>query len=130
MTGSVTRPTGLDDSGQRLWAELTADGAPAPLTSVLLLQTCRIVDRLDRLDRQLRGEDWLRFYSRDDGGTEVTVYVDKVLAEEREQAVALKGLITELRQLMGKAKPQEQKGGGVLADLAARRAARSASTAG
>lgn len=124
-------PDGLDAAGRRLWDEMTSDGEVAPMQAVLLLQACRIVDRLDRLDRQLRGEDWLRF-RHEETGDEVRVYVDRVLAEEREQAVALKTLFAELRQALGKQKQpqQRQKGGGVLGDLAARRAARSVHTAG
>lgn len=125
-------PTGLDVAGRRLWDEMTADGAVAPMQAVLLLQACRIVDRLDRLDRQLHGEDWLRF-RHEESGEDVRLYVDRVLAEEREQAVALKTIVAELRQALGKQaqQPQQrQKGGGVLGDLAARRAARSAHTAG
>lgn len=124
-------PDGLDAAGRRLWDEMTADGTVAPMQAMLLLQACRIVDRLDRLDRQLRGEDWLRF-RHEETGDEVRVYVDRVLAEEREQAVALKTLFAELRQALGKQKQpqQRQKGGGVLGDLAARRAARSVHTAG
>lgn len=88
------------------------------MQSVLLLEACRIVDRLAQLDRQLRGEDWLRFRAKDEDGTEVIVYVDRVLAEAREQATALKGIVAELRQTGGKAKAETaKKAGGVLAGL-------------
>ncbi|MGH3096954.1 MAG: hypothetical protein ACRDMV_13265 [Streptosporangiales bacterium] len=120
----------LGRSGAELWDRIMADQTPGPVQAVLLLEACRITDRLDALDRQLRGEDWLRF-RHDGSGVEVTVYVDKVLAEAREQAVALKTILAELRQSLGQDKQQEPaKGGGVLADLAAKRAARSQDTAG
>ena len=111
-----------------LWAALTADGDLPPLMRPLAVEACRIVGRLDRLDRQLDGQDWLRFHANEDQ-TEVTVYIDKALSEAREQATALKGIIAELEKGLPKPK-QEKKGGGVLADLAARRAARSGAASG
>jgi hypothetical protein len=84
---------------------------------VLLVEACRIADRLDTLDRQLHGHDWLRF-RHDESGAEVTVFVDRVLAEAREQATALKGLVAELLKSAGKpAAPG--KGGGKLASVTA-----------
>jgi hypothetical protein len=118
------------EAGRGLWDSMTAAGPPSPLQAVLLVEACRIADRLDTLDRQLHGHDWLRF-RHDESGTEVTVYVDRVLAEAREQATALKGIVVELAKSAGQAKPSAPtKGGGVLADLAARRAARSSLPAG
>jgi hypothetical protein len=111
-----------------LWRELTADGEPSPLHRVLAIEACRIADRLDSLDRQLHGHDWLRF-RHDESGAEVTVHVDRVLAEAREQATTLRGIVADLVKTLGSAKPEKQRGGGVLADLAARRAARSAQAA-
>jgi hypothetical protein len=123
------REVALGETGARLWQELTAGGEPGPLQRVLLMEACRIADRLDSLDRQLHGHDWLRF-RHDESGAEVTVHVDRVLAEAREQATALRGIVADLMKTFGSAKPEKSKGGGVLADLAARRAARGAHTAG
>lgn len=120
------RPMAFGDSGDQLWDAVTASTSLGPLQMPLLVEACRIADRLDALDRQLHGHDWLRF-RHDESGAEVTVYVDRVLAEAREQATALKGIVAELTKPGAAAKPQQPtKGGGVLADLAARRAARSA----
>jgi hypothetical protein len=122
------REVELGPTGARLWRELTAAGEPDPLQRVLLLEACRIADRLETLDRQLHGHDWLRF-RHDESGAEVTVHVDRVLAEAREQATALRGIVADLAKTLAKA-PKNPKGGGVLADLASRRAARGAHTAG
>ena len=122
------REVELGPTGARLWRELTDIGEPDPLQRVLLIEACRISDRLDTLDRQLHGEAWLRF-RHDESGAEVTVYVDRVLAEAREQATALRGIVADLTKTLAKA-PKNAKGSGVLADLAAKRAARSAHTAG
>jgi hypothetical protein len=70
---------------------------------------------------------WLKFRAPEDG-TEVTVVVDRLLAEARQQAVALKQIIGELRQ--GDAADKPAAGGGVFDQLAARREARRAGTAG
>lgn len=124
--GSRAHPTVFEESGGRLWDAVTTSTSLGPLQMPLLVEACRIADRLDVLDRQLHGHDWLRFH-HDESGAEVTVYIDRVLAEAREQAIALKGIVAELTKPGAAAKPQQPtKGGGVLADLAARRAARSA----
>ncbi len=118
---------GFETTGARLWAEVAGLGQLGPLQSTLLVEACRIADRLNVLDRQLHGGDWLRF-RHDESGAEVTVYVDRVLAEAREQATALRAIVVELIKYVGAQEP-EKKGGGPLADLAARRAARSAQAA-
>lgn len=86
------------------------------------------MDRLDRLDGILKGDpgEWMRFRVSEDGA-EVTVTLDRALAESRQQAVALKQIVAELRQ--GAAAPPET-GGSVLDQLAARRAARLADATG
>ncbi|SDZ55277.1 hypothetical protein SAMN05216215_109715 [Saccharopolyspora shandongensis] len=135
VTPTVTRDNEPDrvtlgPSGQRLWAAMT-DGGPLPaMQAVLLLEACRIADRLDKLDAQLRGEDWLRF-DVDETGAEVTVIVDRVLSEARQQATALKQIVAELRQTAGggKAKPAATGKGAGIADLTARIASRRSSPA-
>jgi hypothetical protein len=104
-------------AGAELWAALTKDGDLPTLMKPLAVEACRIVDRLDRLDRQLDGHDWLRFHANEDQ-TEVIVYVDKVLSEAREQAMALRGIVAELEKGLPKPK-QEPKGGGKLASVVA-----------
>lgn len=114
---------------QRLWDELS------PLLGVahqvVLLEACRLADRLDRLDRIIDGNDeWLRI-STGEGG-EVVVAVDAALAEARQGATALRGLVVELVKVLPKAgsgPPASKKGG--IVDLAARIAAtRGVSSAG
>lgn len=117
---------GFESGGSALWDAVHGHGRPGPLQMPLLVEACRIVDRLDKLDRQLHGEDWLRFRHDPEDEHEVVVYIDRVLAEAREQATALKGIVAELTRTTAQQKaPVAPKGGGVLADLAARRAARS-----
>lgn len=118
--------------GQRLFAELAAPGHQlGPAGLVLAEEACRIVDRLDRLHGQLEGGgNWLQLETRE-GFTEVTVVVDQALAESRQQAVALKGIFTELRQATSRrpASPAPREAAGI-GDLTARIAARQGSSAG
>jgi hypothetical protein len=130
VTTPVTRPaksTGLGPRGRRLWREMAGDKLDAS-KRVLLEEACRIADRLDKLDALLLGDvdAWFRF-TADDSGAEVTVTVDKALSEARHQAVALKQIVSELRQGAA-AKPET--GGSVLDQLAARREARRTNASG
>lgn len=114
--------------GQKLWDELTAGGEPEPARRVLVQEACRIADRLDELDAFLKGtsDAWLRFSVSDDG-TEVTVIVDKALSEARQQQMTLRAIVSELRQGQAAAPAT---GGGILDQLAARRAARLTNASG
>jgi hypothetical protein len=107
---------GLAERGQGLWDAMTASWAPSPILREQLLELCRMADRLEKLDRQLKGEDWLRFWARNDDGTEVTVFVDKVLSEARELATAFRVLGADLVKAAGAVKPPV-KGGGALASV-------------
>jgi hypothetical protein len=95
---AVTATPGLAAGGQRLWDELDGDTAVGGARQ-LIVEACRTTDRLDKLDRILAGEDeaWLRFKVNDDGD-EVTVTINSVLSEVRQQATTLKQLLAELRQ--------------------------------
>lgn len=88
----------------------------------MLLEACRIVDRLDRLDRQLNGGDWLRFRRREDE-LHVIMHVDRALSEAREQATALRGLLTDIERALAGEVPEDE-GGDVLDEFSKRLAAR------
>jgi len=133
------RAPDLGSRGRRLWQQVTEDsGELRPGERVLLEEACRTADRLDQLDRILRGDEdaWMRLKLVSEDGSVVQVVLNNVLAEARQQQVALKQLLAELRQSRGggAAKPgrggQRQpstgapKGGGGVADLTARIAAR------
>lgn len=127
--------SGLGDRGLALWRSMNPSSL-APLQREMLLEACRIADRLETLDRQLHGHHWLRFrhhQESDDGGPiEVTVYIDRVLTEAREQQTAFKGLIVELQKAAAAQPklPTSAGGGGGIADLTARLASRGANAAG
>lgn len=118
--------------GQELWDALaSADLGPAH--RLLLDETCRMADRLDRLDASLENKNtWLRFEAADGGS--VVVVVDGVLAEYRQQVATLRSLVAEIRAVLpkasGKPAPESAPKGGGLADLTSRIADRRKSTAG
>lgn len=129
VTPSQHRPPRLSARGRRLWADLGGDQL-AGGRRVLAEEACRLADRLDRLDALLTGnaDAWLRF-TVDEGGSEVTVVVDKALSEARQQQIALKQVLAELRQA-APAAPEVPAEGSVRDQLAARRAQRLADAAG
>lgn len=126
--GVVVEPDGtvigLGVAGQRLHDAIMDAGALPPTTMVMVLEACRIVDRLERLDRQLHGGDWLRFRRREDE-LHVIVHMDRALAEAREQATALRGLLADIEKaLAAREVPKTGEGGGVIADFTAKLAER------
>lgn len=143
---SGLEPPTLDLSGLALWREVTAEGKLPPLQRVLLLEACRMADRLDKLDGQLLGVDreWLKIEFDERGDTDtVFLVIDKALAEARLQATALKQIVAEIRQAQAGAGSGKKPaggpapvgknaggGGGSISDLAARRTARRSASAG
>lgn len=86
----------LDAGGRRLWRELGGGDAVGE-ARVLIVEMCRTVDRCDRLDRQLSSDtNWLSLRMVDDSD-EITVIVDRAVGESRQQGLALKQFIAELR---------------------------------
>lgn len=120
------------ERARELWDELAPQLGAAH--RVILGEACRIADRLDRLDAIIDGNDeWLRIETTDG---DVVVAVDAALAEARQQATALRGLLVELVKALpktpargGQRSGQPGKGGG-LGDLSARIAARRGATSG
>lgn len=92
-------PPGLESRGQKLWRAITAERELGPAGVELLLEAARIADRLDRVDAMLRDPEtvWLEVMAKNDGEIHVLV-VNSLLAEARQHALALKQLLSELRQ--------------------------------
>lgn len=68
----------------------------------LLVEACRIADRLDRIHEiETRKVDWfelLRFRTRTDAEDEITVTIDNVIGEARQQANTLRAIVATLMQ--------------------------------
>lgn len=128
-------------AGRTLWDAVNPDDDLPPMPTVLLREACRIADRCEALERQLRGNGpWLDILT-DDGRTYVLVVSD-VLKESRQQAMALKALVAELRQTIGGGRasggrlpsppdgPGKGEGGGSIVDITAAIKAKLAATQG
>lgn len=113
VTPPVTRNTGPDlheqgdhnlgRAGRVLWSEMNSGALLGPMQRVLLLEACRMTDRLDKLDAVLAGEvqTWLTLELREDEEDEFertfVVVINSAVAEARQTAVALKSVMSEIR---------------------------------
>jgi hypothetical protein len=90
----------LGRGGRRMWRELTAEKRLTPAERVLVEEACRIKDRCDRFERLMRGNDdvWGRVTLPDGEGTELVLTIDRLVSEARMQGLALKQVLSELRQ--------------------------------
>lgn len=96
----LNEPPYLNARGRALWDKLTESDVD-PVNEVLILQACRLVDTLDRLDGAKRSKQvWISLAEeaedRFDGVTEIKIVVDGLLAEYRQQAVALAAILSKL----------------------------------
>lgn len=103
-------PTGLDVRGKRLWRDVT-EARPdlGPGERVMLEEACRMADRLEALDQQIRGAGVATIETED--GKEFTLYVTGAMAEARLAVTALRGVMMTLgldRRLAPPAPPQPQ----------------------
>ncbi|HEY9375186.1 hypothetical protein [Streptomyces sp.] len=123
-------PAGLGERGRRLWIESMAQWQLIPTHLVLLEEACRISDRLDLLDALIRG-----ISARTDDGEGGSADISGFLAESRQQATALRGLVAEIRQgqkgaAASSSRPGEVVGGSGVTDLSKAIAARRAKAKG
>jgi len=115
----------LGEAGSALHQALIRGREFDPGAHVLLLEACRTADRLDRLDKFLRGEEreWIsvekKFYGSE---SKTEIVIDEALAEARQQANVLRQLITTLG--LGKVSAAKAAGRSALDQLADRRASR------
>jgi hypothetical protein len=108
-----------------LWNELAVEGTPVA-KRLLIGEACRLADRLDKLDELLSGDVdvWARLVHRvrtDD----YVLRIDAAESAARQSASALRQI---LAQLAGQ--QLEVSGGSIADEIAARRAAREAGSAG
>ena len=83
----------LGPRGRRLW-DAVSEHVVGERGLVLLEESCRIADRLDRLDALLNGDvdSWAHVQIGRDGASAELV-IDSALAEARQQAMALRQLL-------------------------------------
>lgn len=99
-------PVGLAERGAALWIAETKGRDRDTARETLLLEACRLADRLDAIDSALRGSvELLRIMWTDE--TEIVMRVDNVVVEGRQSSLALAKLVSTIRQM--DAKPEAEK---------------------
>ncbi len=112
-------PAGLMEAGETLWVSITADRELDAATRVLLVNACRIADRLDQLDTEIGG----RLLSYNQRGDEV---INPLISEHRQQYTALANILGKMG--LGEL-PKPKVGESKWDELAKRRAERAAKAA-
>ena len=102
-------PVGLGVRGSAVWSSMATADVPR---NVLVLEAARLADRLDELDSIIQGKGVLDlmifrldFPEGDDEPFSVEVKFQNVLAEARQQATALAGILTKLAPAEAASKP-------------------------
>jgi hypothetical protein len=112
-------PPGLLVAGQELWSAITSDRELDAASKALLLNACRIVDRLDQLDKEIDG----RLLSFNQRGDEV---INPLISEHRQQFNTLAGIFSKMG--LGEL-PKPKTGESKFDELAKKRADRAAAKA-
>ena len=100
-----TAPSTLGARGKKLWREIVKDHELDAVQRITLEEACRCADRLEELDEVIRGKgvgQLLRFRMKldeelDNPDANITITVDGVLAEARQQQNVFKQLLVALR---------------------------------
>lgn len=82
-------PPGLSDAGRELWVNVSTGRKLDAPSRVLLLNACRIADRLDALDAEIDG----RLISYNQRGDEV---INPLISEHRQQYSTLAGILSRM----------------------------------
>jgi hypothetical protein len=127
----VKAPAGLGVRGSELWAALSEGRTFDAAWGVLAAEACRAADRLEKLDELLRGEVGAWASIEFDGAQRRYVVVfDDALAEARQQASALRQLVSQLKLGASVTAPRVVEERSALDDLESRRRARRSPAAG
>lgn len=82
-------PAGLGVAGTELWSSITKERTLDAASKVLLVNACRIADRLDDLDREIDG----RLISFNQRGDEV---INPLISEHRQQYTTLANILSKM----------------------------------
>lgn len=96
-------PDDLDDRGAQLWRDMGGSAEPDAGARLLLHEACRLADRMEKLDRLLRGDvdTWVTVELPRDGSEDepLRIKVDGALAEARLHVTALRQVLAQLRRI-------------------------------
>jgi hypothetical protein len=99
---TVKAPVGLGARGRRMWTESLEMWDLTPPHRILLEEACRIADRLELLNKQIR-----------EVSSEFAACAP-ILSESRQQSMALQRMFAEIRQGARPVSVPQQGGSGVL----------------
>lgn len=113
---SVTDGDGLRGRGRALWDEITEGYALDATQRAILEEACRCAERLDGLDRIIAGKgvlELLHARHMDEDGACISLTVDGVMSEARQQQTVFKQLLAALRlpDVKTGSRPQQRGGG-------------------
>jgi hypothetical protein len=96
-------PADLDDRGSQLWRDMGGSWEQDPGARLLLHEVCRLADRMEKLDRILRGDvdTWVKIElpRGDDDDQPLRLKVDGALAEARLHVTTLRQVLGQLRRV-------------------------------
>lgn len=90
---------GLCPGGRQLFDEMSLEADSYELTS-LIIETCRVKDRLDLCHRVLSGEKalWMRLVPTRGDSTVLEVRIDSAAAEARQLLTVYRQMLTEIKR--------------------------------
>jgi hypothetical protein len=95
-------PEDLDERGAQLWRDLNASWEQDAGARLMMHEACRLADRMEKLDRILRGDvdTWVTIeLPRGDSDEPLRVKVDGALAEARLHVTTLRQVLAQLRRV-------------------------------
>lgn len=93
-------PANLGPGGKAMWQDLTKGREYDAAWAALIEEACRMKDRLDKMHRLISGDisSWARIEQPDNAeGRYLLLIFDDAVAEARQQANALRQIITSLK---------------------------------
>lgn len=108
----------FEAGGRELWEGMSDDRDPADVVA-LVVETCRVKDRLDRLHRMASRDDreWGRILPQGDSETEFVLEVSNVLREQRQTEIVFKQLVAEVNRRRSEYDDDDADEAGGLSDL-------------
>jgi hypothetical protein len=96
-------PVDLDERGAQLWTDFGGQWEQDPGARLMLHEACRLADRMEKLDRILRGDvdTWvtIELPRGDDDEQPLRIKVDAALAEARLHVTTLRQVLAQLRRV-------------------------------
>ncbi|GFK19285.1 hypothetical protein [Corynebacterium glutamicum] len=108
----------FEDGGRTLYEQMRSHRDPGDVHA-LVVESCRVKDRLDRLDRLATRDDseWGRILPYKDSDTEFVLEIGNVLREQRQTEIVFKQLLAEVSRRRAAYDDDDDDEAGGLSDL-------------